>query len=138
MVEGRRFYNDSTSTTPESTIAALRSLDVPVWLLAGGKSKGADFEPLAAEIASRAAGAALFGAARHELCNRIAAKNPQFPCVAVETMDEALRWCWPRCRPGEAIVLSPACASTDQFRNFRQRGQRFVALVEQLANPLNR
>ena len=44
-------------------------------------------------------------------------------------MEEALEWCWPRSRPGEAIVLSPACASTDQFRNFRHRGERFVELV---------
>ena len=64
--------------------------------------------------------------------------EPQFPAVAVETMDEALAWCWPRSRPAEAIVLSPACASTDQFRNFRQRGEHFVEFVRRLANPLNR
>ena len=53
-VDGRRFYNDSTATTPESTIAALESLDVPVRLLAGGKDKGFDFRPLAGEIVRRA------------------------------------------------------------------------------------
>ena len=74
VVEGRRFYNDSTATTPESTIAALRSLDLPVWLLAGGKSKGFDFEPLAAEIVRRARGAAFFGAAGPELRRRVAAQ----------------------------------------------------------------
>jgi UDP-N-acetylmuramoylalanine--D-glutamate ligase len=138
VVEGRRFYNDSAATTPESTIAALRSLKMPVWLLAGGKSKGADFAPLAAEIARHASGAALFGSAGGELCDRIRTEQPQFPCVAVETMEEAFRWCWPRSRPAEAIVLSPACASTDQFRNFRERGQHFVELVCRLANPLTR
>ena len=132
VVEGRRFYNDSAATTPESTIAALRSLDLPVWLLAGGKSKGFDFEALAAEIAHRARGAAFFGAAGAELHRRVAAQRPPFPAVAVETMEEALRWCWPLSQPGEAIVLSPACASTDQFRNFQHRGGRFVALVHHL------
>ncbi len=134
VVDGRRFYNDSTATTPESTIAALRSLDVPVWLLAGGKSKGFDFRPLAAEIVGRARGAAFFGSAREELLAQVTARAPSFPCAAVETLEEALSWCWPRSEPGEAIVLSPACASTDQFLNFRQRGERFVELVGHIAN----
>jgi UDP-N-acetylmuramoylalanine--D-glutamate ligase len=125
-IDGRRFYNDSTATTPESTIAALRSLELPTWLIAGGKSKGFDFRPLAAEIVRHACGGAFFGAARHELLKAVDAR---FPCVSVETMQEALDWCWRRSRPGEAIVLSPACASTDQFRNFRERGQRFAELV---------
>ena len=131
-VEGRRFYNDSAATTPESTIAALRSLEVPIWLLAGGKSKGADFDPLAAEMVAHARGAAMFGAAAREISDRVAAHSSHFPCVTVDTMAEALQWCWTHSRPGDAILLSPACASTDQFRNFQQRGQRFVELVHQL------
>ena len=174
-IDGRRFYNDSTATTPESTTAALRSLDAPVaassgargteevvgkafsiledplrqpppspsavpphckrssvWLLAGGKSKGFDFGPLAAEIARHACGAAFFGSVRSELLERVAAVDARFPCTAVESMQEALDWCWHRSRPGEALVLSPACASTDQFRNFRQRGERFAELVRGL------
>jgi UDP-N-acetylmuramoylalanine--D-glutamate ligase len=131
-IDGRRFYNDSTATTPESTIAALRSLDVPIWLVAGGKSKGFDFQPLAAEIIDRACGAAFFGAARGELLDRVAAAAGEFPRTAVETMAEALDWCWRRSRFADAIVLAPACASTDQFRNFRQRGERFAELVDSL------
>ncbi len=134
VVKGRRFYNDSTATTPESTIAALRALDVPVWLLAGGKSKGFDFGPLVAEIASRAAGAAYFGASRDELLAKTIAQNAHLPTIAVETMHEAIRWCWQRSRPGDAIVLSPACASTDQFRNFQHRGERFVEIVQLLTH----
>jgi UDP-N-acetylmuramoylalanine--D-glutamate ligase len=131
-IDGRQFYNDSTATTPESTVAALRSLDAPLWLLAGGKSKGFDFTPLAAEIVNRASGAALFGSVRGDLIKHIAAIEATFPCTAVETMQAALDWCWRRSRPGDAIVLSPACASTDQFRNFRQRGQQFVEMVRRL------
>ncbi len=131
-VEGRMFYNDSTATTPESTIAALESLDSPVWLLAGGKNKGFDFRPLAAEIAGRARGAAFFGTVRSELLARVAAADPDFCCAAVETMDEAFEWCRSRMRPGDSLVLSPGCASTDQFRNFRHRGERFAELVRRL------
>ena len=72
-IDGRQFYNDSTATTPESTIAALRSLDAPVWLLAGGKSKGFDFGPLAAEIVEPCARSGVFrigsaGIARARRC----------------------------------------------------------------------
>jgi UDP-N-acetylmuramoylalanine--D-glutamate ligase len=133
-IAGRRFYNDSTATTPESTIAALQSLTTPVWLLVGGKSKGFDFGPLTAAIANHAGGAAAFGLAREELFSQIAAKNRNLPSVAVETMDEALAWCWSQSKPGDAIILSPACASTDQFRNFRHRGERFTELVLQLSS----
>jgi len=131
VVEGRSFHNDSAATTPESTIAALQSLDVPVWLLAGGKSKGANLGPLAEEIVGRARGAAFFGSIRAELFASVAAIDARFPCTAVKTMEEALRWCWKHCRSGEAVVLSPGCASTDQFCNFRRRGERFVELVQQ-------
>jgi UDP-N-acetylmuramoylalanine--D-glutamate ligase len=138
VIEGRRFYNDSAATTPESTIAALRSLDVPVWLLAGGKGKGADLGPLALEIGRRVRGAAIFGSVREELRSLVAGSNAELPCAAVDTMDEALGWCWRRSRPGEAIVLSPGVASTDQFRNYRERGERFAELVQRLTSPLNR
>ena len=133
-ITGRRFYNDSAATTPESTVAALRSLDVHVWLLAGGAAKGCDFGPLTAEIVRRARGAAFFGAVREKLLERVASIDRRFPCIAVETLDEALQWCWMRCRSGEAIVFSPGCAGTDQFRNYRRRGECFVELVGRLDN----
>jgi UDP-N-acetylmuramoylalanine--D-glutamate ligase len=137
VLDGRRFYNDSTSTTPESTIAALDALEMPVWLLAGGKSKGFDFERLAAAIVARSQGAAFFGSAREDLFQQVRARRQDFPCVAPETLDEALPWCWSRSRPGEAILLSPACASTDQFRNFQARGRYFTDLLRYSAGWRN-
>ncbi|MEN6557953.1 MAG: UDP-N-acetylmuramoyl-L-alanine--D-glutamate ligase [Thermoguttaceae bacterium] len=128
-VDGRRFFNDSTATTPESTLAALRSLDGPVWLIVGGKNKGFCFGSLADEIVARARGAALFGSVRYELLQLLHDRAPEFSAVAVETMAEATRWCWTHSSPHETIVLSPACASTDQFRNFQQRGEQFERLV---------
>ncbi|MCE5302993.1 MAG: UDP-N-acetylmuramoyl-L-alanine--D-glutamate ligase [Planctomycetaceae bacterium] len=133
-VDGRRFYNDSTATTPESTLAALRSLDGPIWLVAGGKNKGFCFRPLAEEIVARARGAALFGSVRDELFQLLQDLAPTFPVAAMETMAEATRWCWSRSMPNDAIVLSPACASTDQFRNFQQRGRQFELLVHNTLN----
>lgn len=135
VVDGRRFYNDSAATTPESTIAALAALRGPVWLLAGGRDKGFDFGDLAAAVVASARGAAFFGSTREGLRDRVADRDPAFPCSATETMTEALDWCWQRSRPGDCILLSPACSSHDQFRNFHQRGKAFVELVRLLANP---
>ena len=136
VVDGRRFYNDSTATTPESAIAAIEALDVPVWLLGGGRSKGFDFRPLAEAIARRAAGAAFFGTARDELQQAALRERPTLACTSTEHLADALAWCFERSKPGEAIVLSPGCASTDQYRNFRERGERFVELVRALAGKI--
>lgn len=133
-IDGRRFCNDTTATTPESTIAALESLKGRVWLLAGGREKGCDFEPLVATIAEKVQGAAFFGTVAEQLRDRVAGRSATTLCTAVETMDDALRWCWERSAPGDVILLSPACSSGDQFRNFRERGERFVALVQALTS----
>jgi UDP-N-acetylmuramoylalanine--D-glutamate ligase len=132
-IAGRSFYDDSASTTPESTIAALKTFDKPVWLLAGGRNKGFDFSALASAIARHARGAAFFGSCRDELEKETIASRTGFPCAAYENLSEALAWCFGYSHPGEAIVLSPGCASTDQFRNFRHRGETFVELVEEMS-----
>ena len=133
VIDGRRFYNDSSATTPESTVAALESLDGGVWLLAGGADKGCDFGPMAAAVARRTNGVALFGAVAEMLHARIAAENADLPCVVLKTMDEALQWCWSRSKPEDVILLSPGCSSHDQFRNFRRRGEEFVRLASGLS-----
>lgn len=132
VIEGRRFYNDSTSTTPESTIAAIESLDEPIWLIAGGRDKGFDFSHLVEAIANHTKGAAFFGSVAPSLQTQTASRRSNLPCAAVETMAEALQWCWRHSQAGDAIVLSPACSSHDQFRNFRERGERFTAMVSEL------
>jgi UDP-N-acetylmuramoylalanine--D-glutamate ligase len=131
-VAGRAFYNDTTSTTPESTVAALAALDSDggaTWLLAGGSDKGADYEEMAAAIVRHGRGAGFFGRMAEPLQRLTAEKSPHFPAVALETLAEALQWCWQRSRPGDRIVLSPGCASLDQFRNFRARGEKFIELI---------
>ena len=131
-IAGRRFYNDSKSTSPAATMAALSAVEGNVWLIAGGDSKGADFGPLASAIVARSRGAALFGAAGPELHSAIAAHSPDFAQTIASSLDDAVDWCWRQSQPGEAIVLSPACASHDQFVDYRQRGETFRAIVERL------
>ena len=133
-IDGRTFYDDSTATTPESTVAALEALDRPVWLLAGGADKGCDFAALTTAVAENARGAAFYGAVRRMLYDRLKAGDSGIPCTAVQTMADALDWCRKGSRPGDVVLLSPGCSSRDQFRNFRHRGEHFVELVRALGN----
>ncbi|MDD4268386.1 MAG: Mur ligase family protein [Pirellulales bacterium] len=129
----RTFYNDSASTTPESTIAALRALPPPVWLLAGGVDKGLDYRALVEEITQRAAGAVFFGRAARRLADLVKQRAAWMPCRAAANLREAMEICLAQSLPASTIVLSPACSSHDQFTNYRQRAAAFVELVQSLA-----
>lgn len=131
-IAGRRFYDDSKSTTPAATIAALKALRGPVWLLAGGHFKGGDLDRLAAAIAARACGVALFGAAREEIARRVYEHDSQCEVHCTEHLSDALAWCDRRSAPGDAILLSPACASFDQFRDYIERARVFRRSVAAL------
>jgi UDP-N-acetylmuramoylalanine--D-glutamate ligase len=128
-IDGRRFYNDSKATTPEAAIAALESMERPTWVLLGGLDKGVDLAPLARAVAHSARGAAVYGAVARKLDDLFAAYAPQLPHHRCKTLDDAFAWCFQQSREGEAILLSPACASLDQFRDFAERGERFAQLV---------
>ena len=146
-IGGRFFYNDTTSTTPESTIAAVCSLDTGgsldveraldngqggTWLLAGGSDKGVDFGTLAVSIIGHTRGAAFFGATTERLRRETAMVSENFQTAALKTLRQALDWCWRHSSRGDRIILSPGCASLDQFRNFRDRGDKFIKLVNEL------
>ena len=129
---GRRFYNDSKATSSGATIAALAAVEGPVWLLAGGVSKGTDFDDLAAEAVKRTRGIAVFGQARDLLRSSIQARDANHPVRDSETLAAAVAWCYEHASPGDAILLSPACASFDQFDGFEDRGRKFVEMVRRL------
>ncbi len=127
-IGGRRIINDSSSTTPESTIAALDALEPPIWLLAGGADKGMDYSRLAERIAERADGAVLFGQVAEQLAEKVTGRRARLFCHAVKTLDEAFALAVRQAPAGATIVLSPGCSSHDQFVNYRQRGERFTEL----------
>lgn len=129
---GRKFYNDSMATTPESVIAAVDALGKQTWFLVGGYDKGVDYEALIARLADGARGAAFFGAVREKLL--ALARRPSARCEfhSCETLHEALAWCWSRSQAGDAIALSPACASYDQFRDYRHRAATFIEAARDL------
>jgi UDP-N-acetylmuramoylalanine--D-glutamate ligase len=131
-ISGRRIYNDSKATSAAAAQAALTAVPGPTWWLAGGLAKGVEFGPLAEHVVRHARGAALFGAARESLAEALSAADRHFPVHVEARMPEALLWCWRRSASGDAILLSPACASHDQFVDYEDRGDQFVELVQRL------
>lgn len=130
-IAGRRFYDDSKSTTPAATVAALGAMDCPTWLLLGGADKKIDLAVLVQKVSAGARGIATFGTLAEQLDRLV--KQAGGRCRRCDTLAEALDWCWRQSQPGEAILLSPACASTDQFRDYVHRGDEFERLVKLLA-----
>lgn len=135
--QGRRLINDSASTTPESTIAALQALQLPPVLIAGGAEKGSPLRPLAQTIVRRARGAILIGDVRQKLSGEleVLCQGDGRPSAALEfvlqadTLSEAVQYARRHSRPGETILFSPGFASGSMFRNFEHRGETFVALA---------
>jgi UDP-N-acetylmuramoylalanine--D-glutamate ligase len=128
---GRSWVNDSKATTPESAIAALRSFDRRVRLIAGGADKGVDLAPLADEIARRGIAVYLSGRTAPMIAARLAERGHRSAAV-YEAFDASVIAAWTDSRLGDVILLSPACASWGQFRDYRERGERFSDLARRL------
>ncbi len=125
-VGGVTYYNDSIATNPESTLAALDTLKGGIVLLLGGRDKNLDFNALGRRVAERVRVAVLMG----ETASKIAGAIPAGPEVRrAATFEEAVRLAKEAAKPGETVLLSPACASFDMFRNYAERGRRFKELV---------
>jgi UDP-N-acetylmuramoylalanine--D-glutamate ligase len=123
---GVAYYNDSKGTNVASTIKAIESFSEPVILIAGGRGKGQDFAPLAARARGRVRRAVLIGEDRKKIS---AALQPEVPSEEAGSLEEAVERARALARPGEVVLLSPACASFDMFENFEHRGRIFKALV---------
>lgn len=130
--DGRRFVDDSKSTTPEATLAALVSVPGPTWLLLGGRAKGAKFELLAEQAARLARGAACYGEAGEAIERSFRQHFSDGAITRCETLRQALAWCWTKSETGDAILLSPACASLDQYRDYVHRANDFQEAVQRL------
>ncbi|MCB9650732.1 MAG: UDP-N-acetylmuramoyl-L-alanine--D-glutamate ligase [Deltaproteobacteria bacterium] len=129
-VGGVRYYNDSKATNVDSAVTALAALPGPVLLIAGGKDKGAPWAPLVEAARGKVALVLSIGQAAPLV---EAAFGPAgFEVVSAGTLDEAVAVARARAQPGAQVLLSPACASFDQFRDYNHRGEVFRALVEGL------
>ena len=129
VVAGRSFYNDSLATTPESALCALEAFDAPVILLAGGYDKKVDLEAFADGVARRAKAVALMGQTAAVLEEHLRRRGAGVSPYLASDLADAFQWAVGQSAPGDVILLSPACASFDWFRNFADRGDQFTALA---------
>jgi UDP-N-acetylmuramoylalanine--D-glutamate ligase len=133
---GVRFYNDSIATSPTATLAALAAIQQPIWLIAGGYDKGISFQTLGEGITQGVKGVCLIGTTAQQIARAIeAARRPgrDLPIITFcRDLPDAVRVAADAAIPGDVVLLSPACASYDQFRNFVERGRLFKQLVSAL------
>ena len=127
---GVTWYDDSKGTNVGATVAALRGLGRPAWLIAGGDGKGQDFAPLAPAVGAHARGVLLIGRDAPLLERALAASR--VPLERCATLEGAVARAAALAQGGEAVLLSPACASFDMFRDYRQRGEIFAQAVAAL------
>lgn len=130
-IGGVVFYDDSKGTNVGATVAALEGLGCPVAVILGGDGKGQDFSPLCAALARHGRAAILIGRDAPKI--RAAVADAGIPLIAAADMDEAVLRAAACARPGDAVLLSPACASFDMFSNYEHRARVFVAAVNRLA-----
>jgi UDP-N-acetylmuramoylalanine--D-glutamate ligase len=127
---GVQWVNDSKATNVDSAAVALRAFAGGVHLIAGGRGKRQDFSPLAPLVAERCAAVYLIGEAADELAGALAGTGVAIHQVG--NLERAVAAAAGAARPGETVLLSPACASYDQFTDFEARGDHFRALVSAL------
>jgi UDP-N-acetylmuramoylalanine--D-glutamate ligase len=127
---GVAYVNDSKATNVSAASAALRSFEVGVHVILGGSLKGAAFAPLVPVVSERCRGCYLIGEAAEQLARDLRRAGVELVmCGDLEyAVNEAAR----HARPGEAVLLAPACASFDQFADYAERGERFRELVQAL------
>jgi UDP-N-acetylmuramoylalanine--D-glutamate ligase len=133
-VEGVAFYDDSKGTNVGATVAALDGLGAEgtrLVVILGGDGKGQDFAPLVAPLAAHARGAVLIG--RDGPAIGALLQDAPYRVESAPTLEEAVRIAMQIAHAGDAVLLSPACASLDMFRNYKHRAEVFVEAVRELA-----
>jgi UDP-N-acetylmuramoylalanine--D-glutamate ligase len=128
-VAGIKFVNDSKATNVDSVCYALRSINTPICLIAGGRDKGGSYQPIVEHGRGRIKEIILIGEAREKMFNAL---GKAFPVQFAGSMEEAVRKAFEAASPGETVLLSPACSSFDMFTNFEERGEIFKKIVASL------
>src|SRR6185312_1331144 len=128
---GVAWLDDSKGTNVGATVAALNGLGRPAILILGGEGKGQDFSPLAPAVKAHARQVLLIG--RDAGLLKRALSGADVPMEKASTLQAAVRRAAQVARPGDAVLLSPACASFDMFRDYKHRGEVFAAAVKELA-----
>jgi len=132
--DGVSYYDDSKATNVGAALAAIEGLgaDIPgkLVLIAGGDGKGADFSGLRAPVAAHCRAVVLIGRDAELIAQAL---GDGVPLIRVATLNEAVQRCAERAQTGDAVLLSPACASFDMFKNYEERGRLFAQAVGDLS-----
>ncbi|MCX5716089.1 MAG: UDP-N-acetylmuramoyl-L-alanine--D-glutamate ligase [Candidatus Omnitrophica bacterium] len=128
-IEGVRFINDSKATTVDAAMAAIRSVNGPVVLIAGGRDKGSDFTVLRAMIEEKVKALILIGEAKQKMETQLMGTTSIY---AAKDLNSAASYALKLASEGDTVLLSPMCASFDMFRNFEERGCVFKQAVKGL------
>jgi UDP-N-acetylmuramoylalanine--D-glutamate ligase len=129
QVSGIDFYNDSKATSVDATLKAVDAFPGGLWVILGGKDKGLDYSVLREPLAARAHAALLIGAAARKIAGAL---EGALPLVECETLEAAVAHGFAHGKPGDTVLLAPACASFDQFKSFEHRGEVFKQMVHGL------
>ncbi|HMW54267.1 MAG TPA: UDP-N-acetylmuramoyl-L-alanine--D-glutamate ligase [Accumulibacter sp.] len=126
-INGVSYFDDSKGTNVGATLAAIQGLGRPLAIILGGDGKGQDFSPLKTAIDQHARAAALIG--RDAPAIAAALQDCRVPWQYCTDMAAAVRWCATHTQIGDAVLLSPACASMDMYRDYAHRAEAFIAAV---------
>ncbi len=132
LLNKRKVYNDSKATTPESTTAALNAFDNPIILIAGGYDKHADFSKMAKVIVKKVKHLILIGKTAKQISKAVQQQKTKVQISFSKNLKEAVVKSYKTSQPNDIILLSPACASYDMFKNYEERGKSFKKLVNKL------
>ncbi len=130
-IAGVNFYDDSKGTNVGAAVTAVRGLaEARGVLIAGGRDKQGSYEPLVAALEEKGRAVVVIGEASDLIANAVGSR---VPLVRAASMDEAVNRAFSCAKPGDAVLLSPACSSFDMFKSYADRGDRFVEAVQRLA-----
>ena len=130
---GVRFYNDSKGTNPDAAIQAIRAMEWPTMLIGGGYDKNSEYDEWIEAFDGKVKKLVLLGATREKIAETaIKHGYPKEDIVFVESLQEAVDVCYANAKDGDAVLLSPACASWGMFKNYEQRGDMFKEMARAL------
>lgn len=130
-INGVKYINDSKGTNPDASIKALEAYDEPIVLLAGGRNKGSDFTEFAHKVREKVLKLVILGECKAEIKDAVS-KTGFTSIYEADDFDDAVKIAARVSETGQIVLLSPACASWDMFKNFEERGERFREVVSSL------
>ena len=131
-IDGVAYYNDSKGTNPDAAIRGIQAMNRPTLLIGGGYDKGSSYEEWIRAFDGKVKKLVLVGATREKIA--ATAQRLGFEeTILVDSFEEAVKVCVKFAKPGDAVLLSPACASWGMFKNYEERGEKFKELVLRFA-----